>query len=177
MEAKKHKQNNRNVVLKVAFVGAHPDDIEISCGGSVAYFVEKGYEVWCVLLTKGEKGLGTKNGSDIRARESIEALKYLGVNRKNIVFGDFEDTQIPNSIELIHFLETFNFGNPEDIYAVFFHSESDYHQDHQVTSKACQVAFRHVRRILTYESPSVTSSFFPSVFVDISEYIRKKSML
>lgn len=173
MEAN-NKQNNSNVVLKVVFVGAHPDDIELSCGGSVTYFIEKGYEVWCVFLTKGEKGLGQKNGSDIRVKESIEALSYLGVNKKNIVFGDFEDTRIPDSIEVIHFLEAFNFGNTEDIYAVFFHSESDYHQDHQVTSKACRAAFRYVKRMLTYESPSVTASFSPTAFVDISEYIKRK---
>ncbi len=170
---KKYKRK-RKVVLKVIFVGSHPDDIELGCGGSVSYYIEKGYDVWCIFLTKGEKGLGPKNASDNRVSESIEALHYLGVKRENIVFGDFEDTRIPGSFEVIHFLEAFNFGNPEDIYAVFFHSESDYHQDHQVTSKACQTAFRHVRRMLMYESPSVTSSFAPSVFIDISAYIRRK---
>jgi LmbE family N-acetylglucosaminyl deacetylase len=166
--------NKRSLILKVIFVGSHPDDIELGCGGAIAYFVEKGYEVWCIFLTKGEKGLGFKNGLDIRAGESIEALSSLGVNRKHIVFGNFGDTRIPSSIVVIHFLEAFDFGNPEDIYAVFSHSESDYHQDHQVTSKACQIAFRHVRRMLAFESPSVTSSFTPSAFIDISDYIRRK---
>lgn len=173
-ENDKKSDRKRDVILKVIFVGSHPDDIELGCGGSVAYFVEKGYEVWCVILTKGEKGLGCKNSPDIRVRESIKALQQLGVKKKNIVFGNFEDTQIPDSFEVIRFLETYNFENPEDIYAVFFHSESDYHQDHQVTAKACQTAFRHVRRMLTYESPSITPSFAPLAFIDIGDYIRRK---
>ena len=40
---------------RVLFVGAHPDDIELGCGGTVACFSERGYETECIYLTNGER--------------------------------------------------------------------------------------------------------------------------
>lgn len=86
-------------MLKVLFIGCHPDDIELGCSGTICHFLKKGYEVICVFLTKGERG----GDPTVRVRESIEACERLGVRSRNIIFGNFKDTQVPESHETITF--------------------------------------------------------------------------
>ncbi|UCC96022.1 MAG: PIG-L family deacetylase, partial [Candidatus Omnitrophota bacterium] len=172
MEKLLNKTDNKP---KVIFVGAHPDDIELGCGGTIPRFVEEGYEVWCVYLTKGEKGQVTGDDPKARLNESTEACMTLGVDKQKIIFGDFEDTCIPNSIETIHFLEQFYFGDPTNLYGVFIPNAEEKHQDHRAAAEACITAFRYVPRMLAYESPSTTSAFNGTSFVDITRYVKIKS--
>ena len=58
-------------------IGAHPDDVEISCGGTLARAVLEGYSVAILDLTRGE--LATNGTPEIRAAEALEAAKALGV--------------------------------------------------------------------------------------------------
>jgi bacillithiol biosynthesis deacetylase BshB1 len=70
----------------VAF-GAHPDDVEIGCGGAVAKLTDAGKRVAIVDLTRGE--LGTRGDAEIRAREAAEAARILGVTaRENLGLPD-----------------------------------------------------------------------------------------
>lgn len=69
-------------------VGAHPDDIELGCGGTLCRAAELGARVIAVFLTRELSG-----DAEIRMRESRDALKVLGV--KEVFFGDFPDTEIP----------------------------------------------------------------------------------
>jgi LmbE family N-acetylglucosaminyl deacetylase len=105
-------------------------------------------------------------------KESAEACSVLGVERDHIIFGDFEDTCIPDNVNSIHFLETF--ADNERIHAVFIPTFKDVHQDHRATANSCVTAFRHVPCILAYESPSSTATFTPTSFVDITDIIKIK---
>lgn len=68
-------------------VGAHPDDIELSCGGTIAKLVREGHKVAMVDLTQGE--LGTRGNKEIRAKEAEKAAKILGVEmRRNLKIED-----------------------------------------------------------------------------------------
>ena len=70
----------------IAF-GAHPDDVELGCGGSISSAVSQGLKVGIVDLTKGE--LGTRGTKEIRKKESEKASEILGVSfRKNLGFKD-----------------------------------------------------------------------------------------
>ena len=70
----------------IAF-GAHPDDVELGCGGSISSAVSQGLKVGIVDLTKGE--LGTRGTPEIREKESNNASEILGVSfRKNLGFKD-----------------------------------------------------------------------------------------
>lgn len=82
--------------LDVMVVGAHPDDVEIGCGGTVARLVEQGYRVGIVDLTDGEPTPGSP-GPDVRLAEARKAAEILGAavrvtlplpNRR--LFDDFE---------------------------------------------------------------------------------------
>ncbi|MFN0052914.1 MAG: PIG-L family deacetylase [Planctomycetales bacterium] len=64
--------------LDVIAVGAHPDDVEIACGGTLALLVRQGYRVGIVDLTDGEPTPGSP-GPEVRLKEAEEAARILGV--------------------------------------------------------------------------------------------------
>ncbi len=152
-----------NVLLAV---GAHPDDVELGCGGTINAASAAGRKVIAVYLTKGEKS-GTP---DTRMSESKKALSILGVN--DVFFGDFKDTEIPGSHKAIKFLE--------DIYdefkpdTVLTHTAHDSHQDHRQVAWLSLSAFRNVSKFLAYETPRAMGQFSPAYFVDISDYVKFK---
>jgi LmbE family N-acetylglucosaminyl deacetylase len=153
-------------LVTVLTVGAHPDDIELGCGGAICEFTSKGNKVVAVFLTKGEKS----GKGDIRKSESINSLHVLGVDE--VFFGDFSDTKIPDSFEVIDYLEQFERKYKPDI--VFTHSTHEIHQDHRIVGWLSQSAFRNANKLLAYESPRVTSSFTPTYYIDISSCIDTK---
>ena len=73
--------------LDILIMAAHPDDAEMSCGGTMAAAIAKGKKVGIVDFTKGE--LGTRGTPEIRASESAAASKILGISvRENLGFRD-----------------------------------------------------------------------------------------
>ena len=63
--------------LDILAFGAHPDDIELGAGGTVAMEVANGKKVGLIDLTRGE--LGSRGNADIRDKEAIESARILGV--------------------------------------------------------------------------------------------------
>jgi len=157
---------NRGKNRKVLAVGAHPDDIELGCGGTIARYASEGYDVTCVYLTHGEKS-GLPN---LRKSESIEACRLLGA--QDVHFADFRDTEIPCKHEGIDFLE--NLYNKYQPTMVFTHSIQETHQDHRNAAYLSLAAFRYVPGILSYETPRVLGTFSPNYFVDISRWMDVK---
>ncbi|MGC1275609.1 MAG: PIG-L family deacetylase [Planctomycetaceae bacterium] len=74
--------------LDVIAVGAHPDDVEIACGGTLAKLVRQGYRVGIVDLTDGEP-TPLSPGPEVRLAEAAEAAKILGVHHR-------ETLELPN---------------------------------------------------------------------------------
>ena len=161
----------------VIFVGAHPDDIELGCAGTIGVFLARGYDVRCIFVTKG----GYTGSPFEREKESRAALTGLGVKNGNIVFGDFPDTRIPATVDTIKFLQDSYLTNWKgrdraalDVYAAFVHTSHDVHQDHRAVAECCITAFRRVPRIYAYEAPSSIGAFNPTAFVDISQHLQAK---
>lgn len=150
----------------VMAVGAHPDDIELGCGGTLCQAVLHNIKVVAVFMTKGEQS----GKAEERMKESAEALRILGV--KEVFFGEFRDAEIPNSHEAIDFLEKFSIDKKPDM--VLTHTVNDIHQDHRMVGWLSMSAFRNVPKILAYETPRVTPSFSPHYFLDISNCINDK---
>ncbi|MGD0451249.1 MAG: PIG-L deacetylase family protein [Candidatus Bathyarchaeia archaeon] len=147
-------------------VGAHPDDIELGCGGTISAASAVGIKVIAVYLTKGERS----GNSEARMSESKKALSILGV--QDVFFGNFHDTEIPDSHQTIKFLEDiYDKFKPE---TVLTHTTNDTHQDHRQTAWASISAFRNASRFLAFETPRVTGHFNPNYFVDISDYVQFK---
>ncbi len=143
-------------------IGAHPDDIEFGCGGTLAKLASSGFEVHAVVLSKGEEG--NPLGAD-RIKETTGALASLGV--KELHSFAFEDTRFSSNIcdiinELVKLYERLSDDMP--IRRVYTMSETDRHQDHRAVYDASIIAFRLVPQILCYETPSTWANFQPNLF-------------
>lgn len=147
-------------------VGAHPDDIEFGCGGTVSAAVKAGKKVIAVVMTKGEQS----GNPEIYCAESRKALSNLGVTE--VHFGDFPDTELQSTRSAVKFLEAFY--DKEKAETILTHSVNSMHQDHRQVGWLSMAAFRFSPRILAYETSRVTSSFSPAYYVDISDSIKEK---
>ena len=73
--------------LDILAFGAHPDDVELGCGATIAKEVSLGKKVGIVDLTRGE--LGSRGSADLRDEEAAIAAKILGISvRENLRFAD-----------------------------------------------------------------------------------------
>ena len=152
---------------RILAVGAHPDDIEIACGATLAQFHDSGYVIWGLVISQGERG----GNSDVRSAEAIGGAHFLGLDHVKVL--DFPDTRLQEcSIEILGAIESLVQEFKPDI--VFTHSSHDLHQDHRTVHEATLRAARNLSTILCYESPSVTQEFVPTFFIDIGAYIDVK---
>lgn len=82
--------------LDVMAVGAHPDDVEIACGGTLATLVDQGYRVGIIDLTDGEP-TPFSPGPEARRREALAAAQVLGVHHRTIL--DLPNRQLMDGFE------------------------------------------------------------------------------
>jgi bacillithiol biosynthesis deacetylase BshB1 len=110
--------------LDILVLAAHPDDAEISCGGTIAKHVSLGHKVGIVDLTRGE--LGTRGNPETRAEEAKEGARILGVSvRENLGLKDgFFQNDPANQMPVIRAIRKFK---PEIILA---NAVYDRHIDH-----------------------------------------------
>jgi LmbE family N-acetylglucosaminyl deacetylase len=147
--------------MKVLAIGAHPDDIELGAGGTVARHVKEGDEVHFLVLTFGEK-TEKKENRKLEAEESARALKV-----KSLSFGDIEDTKVSEGIDTINIIEdAINRIKPNRVYTQCL---KDRHQDHRNTAYASFSAARKVAEVFSYESPDSYPDFVPQYYIQISE--------
>ncbi|RLJ10255.1 MAG: hypothetical protein DRP15_00615, partial [Candidatus Aenigmatarchaeota archaeon] len=151
--------------MNVVAIGAHPDDIEYGCYGTLRKHLERGDKLVFIILTKGEKS----GDANERAKEAQESANKLGAE---LHIFDYPDTNIPQSHDVIENLEKIiNKIRPTRVYT---HSVKDTHQDHRTVAYHTLVAARSVPEIFSYESPSLYIGFSPNYYVDITKYMDDK---
>jgi LmbE family N-acetylglucosaminyl deacetylase len=156
-------------VTSILAIGAHPDDIELGCGGALSNHVDNGDDVHMLILTTGDAGPGT---CEDRTTEQLNAAAALGVKEDNVFWGGLPDGRVSNhELELVHTIEAVISATASTV--VYTHGSMDSHQDHRAIAVATWGAARHVRDVLCYDSPS-SHSFNPSVFIDISRNLERK---
>ena len=104
--------------------GAHPDDVELGCGATIAKLVSQGKKVGIIDLTRGE--LGTRGSAEIRTKETNEASKILGITRRENM--DFKDGFFRNDEE--HQLKIIQVIRKYQPDFVFCNAPDDRHIDH-----------------------------------------------
>lgn len=156
------------VPMRILAVGAHPDDIELGCGGSLAKLARKGAQVHAVIFSKGRRGALSDQD---RAAETRAALELLGISRISV--HDFDDTGLAAKLhEMIAILEgDVRAIQPHRVYTMFQH---DRHQDHRAIYEASAIACRSVPQLLGYETPSSYPNFMPTVFEEIGDFLELK---
>jgi len=145
--------------LSVLAIGAHPDDIELGCGGTLLAHAAQGDDISMLVMSAGELGPQDENS---RADEQRTASRVLGAN---LYWGRFEDTRVPSSSETVAVISDVMERVRPDV--VYTHSPQDSHQDHRATALATFGAARRSCRVLCYEAPS-SLNFTPLIYVDIA---------
>ncbi|MGK7391568.1 MAG: bacillithiol biosynthesis deacetylase BshB1 [Candidatus Cyclobacteriaceae bacterium M2_1C_046] len=121
--------------LEVLAIAAHPDDIELSCGGTIALQVALGNKVGIIDLTEGE--MGTRGSRELRREEAAAAKEALGIAvRDNMKFKDaFFKNDHEHQLKLIQKIREYQ---PE---IVITNAPEDRHTDHprasQLVTEAC----------------------------------------
>src|SRR5207237_3745122 len=113
-------------------VGAHPDDPESGCGGTLAHYAERGHHVTIVYLTRGERGINGKSlqeAASIRTAESETACRVLGA--KPLFAGQIDGETEVNAASAAAFARLLAEQQPD---VIFCHWPIDTHADHQVAA-------------------------------------------
>jgi len=151
----------------VLAIGAHPDDLEIACGGTLAKLAANGHHVKALVMSDGRVG----GDASVRGEEALRGAATLG-------FTDIDLCHLPDTLlgefdmEMITAIESAIKEHQPNL--LLTHSEHDHHQDHQAVHEATLRAARFHPSILCFESPSATRAFNPSFFVDIADHLSIK---
>jgi LmbE family N-acetylglucosaminyl deacetylase len=149
-------------------LGAHPDDLELGCGATLAKLIGGGAKVRAVVFTDGSKGSAARID---RREETRSALGSLGV--QEIHFHALPDTRLHEHLNALiaaveeHVREI----SPDRVYTMF---HGDRHQDHRAVYEASAVGCRSVPQILAYETPSSYPNFVPTIFEPVDDFIERK---
>ena len=159
--------------------GAHVDDIELSCAGTLIKLIGRGHKVGACELSAGE--LSTRGTPEIREREAAAAAEIMGLAvRENL---GIPDGDIVNNFEnRLKVIEVVRKHRPDIVFANYW---DDRHPDHSSASRLVTEAcfYSGLRGIETGDEPfrprliayyQLRDEFEPSFLVDISEQFEKK---
>lgn len=152
--------------LTVLAVGAHPDDIEIGAGATLAAHAAEGHRTVMLVLTHGQ--MGAQGGEGIRIDEQRRAAAVLGAELR---MGPFADAAMGPMKALIASIEEVVDECRPDV--VMTHFPQDAHQDHRATAKATVSAARNVATILRFPGPT-TLEFTPTIYVEVQDFLEQK---
>lgn len=172
--------------MNILAIGAHPDDIETSCGGTLAKYVKMGHKVFTATATNGNIGSSTLSMEEIaaiRKEEARRAAAHIGAEYICLDYDDemfFEDKAARYAfIDLVRYCKA-------DI--ILTHNPEDYNPDHELTSKiindiAVMIPIEKIKTkapaydkipIIAYFEPVNGLGFVPTEYVDITDTMEIK---
>lgn len=177
--------------MQVMGIGAHPDDLELLCGGTLARYSQEGHKVTMVSLTNGDKGHDSLPPQEISAIRKEEFARSASIIKAQAFCMDISDEFLINDLKtrmlLVDVIRRFK---PD---LIITHAPSDCHVDHQNTStlvfEAASLSFvpavktdypaHPVFMPIYYMDTLLGLSFIPEEFVDITEifHVKKKMLL
>ena len=154
--------------IRVLAIGAHPDDIEIGCGGTLMSLAEQG--------VVSEASVVVLSGKPDRAAEAELSANALleGIAVTKVILGDFVDGFFPyDGPEIKRFFEELKADLSPDL--IFTHQRRDLHQDHRLSCELTWNTFRD-HMILEYEIPKYDGDMGPpNLFVPLgADLCRRK---
>ncbi|MBF0466356.1 MAG: PIG-L family deacetylase [Nitrospirae bacterium] len=171
----KHELSTRGAKkLNIMFIGAHPDDIELGCGGTIKKLKTCGHKVISLIVTDGCAGNRTP---DMRAEEARESAGFLGIDE--VYFCGIRDSQT-RLINLYDVLLYHISRYSPDV--IFTHAGLNEHTDHQSINEVVQTIWANRLKtkphLLLFEIPVYSESevFSGNVFVDIDIDTKMKAV-
>jgi bacillithiol biosynthesis deacetylase BshB1 len=167
------------VILDAIAFGAHPDDVELGCGGTIIKLGALGYTTGVITLTRGE--MGTRGSAEIRQREFAASAKEMNVSIHKAL--DMPDGRLePNWENKVRVIREIRAHRPRIVFAPYWVAR---HPDHEAASQIVREASylsglkkvdtgqeaHRPFKVLFYQS---RFEFTPSFIVDISSIHEKK---
>ena len=156
--------------MKILAIGAHPDDIEIFMYGVLSIFSKRNDEISMIVATDGGAGsvLTNENLIEIRKKETMEALKALGIP----IFLGYVDGELSTQIDIIITLKKHIDSVKPDL--IITHPPEDYHSDHRSLSNFVKESAGFKYPVLFCET-LMGVNFNPNIYIDISAFFKDKS--
>jgi bacillithiol biosynthesis deacetylase BshB1 len=171
-------------MIDILAIGIHPDDVELSCAGTLLKHIAAGYTAGIVDLSKGE--LGTRGNAELRLKEAAASAKILGVKfRENL--GMEDGFFLNDRINLYKIIEKIREHRPK---IVLCNAVSDRHPDHgraaKLVSEACfysglaKIETGHDKEMQQPHRPQAVYHYIqdrhlhPDLVVDVTPFIDKK---
>lgn len=163
--------------MNILAIGAHFDDIELGCGGTLARHVSEGHDVFAYVATRS----GFTNASNkvirtnkIARSEGEDAMRVIGVE---LLKGPFNTLELEFAEQLN--VEILRIVEEKKIEKVYTHWVGDIHHDHKALAKATLHSCRHVPCMLMYRSNwyHAPIEFHGNFYVDITNFWKKKELM
>ena len=163
--------------LRVVVAGAHPDDPESGCGGTIALYADLGHDVALLYLTRGEAGIPGKSAQEAAAIRTAECQKACAILRGRSIFaGQIDGNTEVSPPRYADFAKGLQAEHPD---VVFTHWPIDTHRDHRAVSLLVYDAWVGSGRNFSLyyfevDQGSQTQHFHPTDYVDIGRTESRK---
>lgn len=160
--------------MNVLGIGAHYDDLELGCSGTLIKHAEKGDQVTMLVITdsayKNPRGKIVRD-ADVAYQEGLKAASLIGAELRCLNYKTFMVPFNEGLTKELHYII-----EEHDIDIVYSHWIHDLHRDHQFAGKSALMAGRHIPRFLMYRSNfyDTEEQFRGNFYSDISEVMERK---
>lgn len=176
--------------MNILAIGAHPDDIEMQCAGTLALYSQAGHKVFMAIATNGNVGSPDLSREQIAAIRHDEAKASADIIGAELIWMDFDDEWLfDDKPTRSRFIDAIRQASP---HVMFIHGPTDYHPDHRISGRLAEDSripagvrlvetalpyVEHIPHMFHMDNP-VGIDFDPEVYVDVSEVIEiKRRML
>lgn len=172
--------------MNILAIGAHPDDIETSCGGTLAKYAKMGHKVFTATATNGNVGSATLSMEEIAAIRKEEARRAAAHIGAEYVCLDYDDEMFfEDKAARLAFIDLVRYCKAD---VILTHNPEDYNPDHELTSKiindiAVMIPVEKIKTknpaydkipIIAYFEPVNGLGFVPTDYVDITDTMEIK---
>jgi LmbE family N-acetylglucosaminyl deacetylase len=160
--------------MNVLGIGAHFDDLELGCSGTLIKHVQRGDKVTMLVIT--DSAYNTPEGEvvrpqDVASKEGLKAARLIGAELICLGINTF---MVTNDEALTH--KIINYIEKLKIDIIYSHWVYDVHRDHQLAARCAMMAGRQVKKFLMYRSNHYDTEqpFRGNFYSDISDVMDKK---
>ncbi len=172
--------------MNILAIGAHPDDIETSCGGTLAKYAKMGHKVFTATATNGNVGSATLPMEEIAAIRKEEARRAAAHIGAEYICLDYDDEMFfEDKAARLAFIDLVRYCKAD---VILTHNPEDYNPDHELTSKiindiAVMIPIEKIKTkspaydkipIIAYFEPVNGLGFVPTDYVDITDTMEIK---
>ena len=172
--------------MNILAIGAHPDDIETSCGGTLAKYAKMGHKVFTATATNGNVGSATLPMEEIAKIRKEEARKAAAIIGAEYICLDYDDEMFfEDKAARLAFINLVRYCKAD---IILTHNPEDYNPDHELTSKiindiAVMIPVEKIKTeapaydkipIIAYFEPVNGLGFVPTEYVDITDTMEIK---